>query len=365
MKRLVVAVLAVTTLQACVLRMPQLGLGTGSSDTSSSASAGPTSAAATPARAAQPQAPAEAPLVAPPCPTQDPVPPADLEKQTQALDNLYSRFKYDEAHWADEVGNAQSVNDFSQYRYARTWIAEHTAGLQPWFCSQRKGEQLSWPEEQLLRVGRSLDAFERAAKAKGDQLLPRADEALNKLEGQLRGCCGYLPGRERLVQLYGVDSPLRKARYEAEQYLAAVEVTFGPEAEQTKSRRARMDGFVSTILDAGELPADKYKATDRALVVKAITGYAEKVTKRKVQHLRLLGADWGRQHGTRWVGDTLREYDEGSLTAFVVVPTDDANVFDVWSIRPHRNFLQNGKIDFDVWVPQEMGQIRPKAFKGK
>jgi len=364
MQRVPVAVFVALILQSCVLRVPQLGIGVPSNappraEREATAPKAPVASAASAATAAAPQ---PQPLVLPPCPQQDPAPPPEWKKQAETLHNLYGSWNQDEGHWAKLVANPREVDVFRQYAFARDWVARVAPIAQPYLCSQRKGDQPSWQEQELLRVARGLDAFQRAAVANRERLEAPADAALAELDGTLKQCCQYLKGYEQLVQLNHPDSPLRKARRQAELYVVALESSYGADAEPARTRRERFEGMVGAIIDAGELPADKYRKADRAAVVKAVTDYATKVTKHQVLQVRLLGDDFSRKQGSRWVGNQLESYDEGFLSTYVIVSTESADVADVWSFRPRRNYLEGGKIDFGVWVPSTVGQVRPRVL---
>ncbi|MBZ5709714.1 hypothetical protein [Nannocystis pusilla] len=188
---------------------------------------------------------------------------------------------------------------------------------------------------------------------------PQIDR-VDALLQQLPQCC---QGEEFLLQ--------RTAKYPSDpfinEYKAAYSKKFvrggDKETPEWQAVEAKYKELEDALAAAVRLPKDVYKGKDAKKVRDTFSDYAASFTKKRVVDVVLLKEDWDRKTGSNWKGDTMVKYDNGFLRGFVVVE-GDAGKGEVWEFTPRKDFLDGGKVKFDIYVPTKIADIAvPAAAK--
>lgn len=182
---------------------------------------------------------------------------------------------------------------------------------------------------------------------------PRIDQ-VDELLKLLPQCC---QGEDFLLQLTakypsdGFIKDYKAARMDSKSVRRDEEKT--PEWQAVEAKfKALEDALAAAI----RLPKDVYKDKDAKQVRGVFKDYAASFTKKPVVDVVLLDEDWGRKSGSAWQGETLVHYDEGFLRGFVVVK-GDSGMGEVWDFTPRKDFIDRGKVKFDIYVPIKIADI--------
>ncbi len=128
------------------------------------------------------------------------------------------------------------------------------------------------------------------------------------------------------------------------------------ETHEWQAVEAKFKALEDALAAAIRLPKDVYKDKDAKQVRGVFKDYAASFTKKPVVDVVLLDEDWGRKSGSAWQGETLINYDEGFLRGFVVVK-GDSGMGEVWDFTPRKDFIDRGKVKFDIYVPIKIADI--------
>lgn len=190
---------------------------------------------------------------------------------------------------------------------------------------------------------------------------PRIDD-VDALLKQLPACC---QGDDFLLEL---TSPYPSDEF-VKQYKSAwssksmrkAEDAETPEWKAVEAKYAELD---EALANAVRLPKDVYKAKDARQLKKIFSDYVTGSTKKPVVGVVLLYDDWGRKSGSEWHGEQLVHYDQGFMRGFVVVKGDSGKG-EVWQYTPRKDFLDGGKVKFDVYVPTKITDIALSSVPAK
>lgn len=185
---------------------------------------------------------------------------------------------------------------------------------------------------------------------------------VDKLKQQLPACCQSEEFLLELTSTYPSDEFVKQYKSAwSHKSMRKAEDLETPEWKAVEAKYAELD---EALAAAVRLPKDVYKAKDAKQLKRIFSDYAASHTKKPVVDVVLLYEDWGRKSGSEWHGDQLVNYDQGFMRGFVVVKGDSGKG-EVWEFTPRKDFLDGGKVKFDVYVPAEVTAIALSSVAAK
>lgn len=137
-----------------------------------------------------------------------------------------------------------------------------------------------------------------------------------------------------------------------------------PLAPAEAAMLAKYDELERKISEAITLPPDQYQGKDGAKLRAVFAKYAESWTKRPVVKVVLRYPDWGRKSGSSIQGDSIVHYDQGFMSSYVVVKGEQG-AGEIWEFVPRKDFLDDGKVKFDVYIPTKLTDISLQSVTSK
>jgi hypothetical protein len=189
---------------------------------------------------------------------------------------------------------------------------------------------------------------------------PKID-AVDALLQQLPQCC---QGEDFLLHMtakYPPDGFVKDYKGLLSNKLARSGESKTPEWQAVEAKFKELEEALTAVV---RLPKDVYKDKDAKQVRALFKDYAAEYTKKPVVEVVLLKEDWNRKSGTTSRGGSLVNFDEGFLRAFFLVE-GDAGKGEVWDFTPRKDFLNGGKVTFDVYVPTKIADIAIPAAGAK
>lgn len=182
---------------------------------------------------------------------------------------------------------------------------------------------------------------------------PQIDD-VDALLKQLPACCQSEDFLLELTSPYPSDAFVKQYKSAwSHKSMREAEDQETPEWKAVEAKFAELDAALAAAI---RLPKDVYKARDAKQLERTFSDYAASHTSKPVVEVVLLDDDWGRKSGSEWHGDQMVHYDQGFMRGFVVVK-GDAGKGEVWEFTPRKDFLDGGKVKFDVYVPARVTDI--------
>jgi hypothetical protein len=125
---------------------------------------------------------------------------------------------------------------------------------------------------------------------------------------------------------------------------------------------AKYKEIEDALVGAIRLPNDRYKGKDSKEVKAIFREYAAEHTQKPVVDVVLLSEDWGRKSGSHLRDGTAIHFDEGYMRAFVLVE-GEAGKGEVWEFHPRKDFIDGGKVKFDIYVPTKIAEMMLSSAK--
>ena len=189
---------------------------------------------------------------------------------------------------------------------------------------------------------------------------PKIDQ-LDGLLQQIPQCC---QGEDFLLQMtakYPNDAFVKEYKQARSNKLPRRGESQTPEWQAVEAKFKEIE---DALVGAVRLPKDAYKGKDAKQLKRTFSDYAATFTKKPVVDVVLLKEDWDRKSGSTWQGDTKVNYDQGFMRGFVLVEGDSGKG-EVWEFTPRKDFLDGGKVKFDVFVPTKIADITMPAAAEK
>lgn len=215
---------------------------------------------------------------------------------------------------------------------------------------------------QAAQPSASASSSPPAVSIKQGRLI-QMEENIGEAEKLLDLCCGDANLYQDLHSTYP-STAFAKAYRAAKNSDSTVTSSFlDKDAESTaltprhQAAQKRLKELHSKMLLKLVLPADKYEGKDGKAVRDVYRQYADQKYKKPVLSVVLLRGDWNRESGVQTIGDRLVSYDQGVICAYVAMKKD-ATLAEVWLLCPRKDWLDGGKIKFDVSTPVQTADIK-------
>ena len=182
-------------------------------------------------------------------------------------------------------------------------------------------------------------------------MIDTADELIAKLPQ----CCqgeGFLL---ELTSTYPSDQFVKDYKYAwSRKSMRSSDDANTPEWQAVEAKYKALD---DALAGAVRLPKDVYKDKDAKQIKKIFAEEAASSKEMPVVEVVLLDEGWNRKSGSEWVGENLVEYDQGFMRGMVVLKVDETKG-EVWDYTPRKDWIDGGKVKFDVYVPSKIVDIR-------
>ncbi len=239
----------------------------------------------------------------------------------------------------------------------------------PHFCAARRGEHTGSDETDLRVALKWIAHFETKILPQEVQQAPaRLDGLLGEIDTLLASYDKASEVSRNGQMMDSADSDIGLKLQAADLQLDIIAAGGPSQAAAATAAQKRVAAARDKVLatrtaiadrniDGQELPKDEYDGGDKASLKAKYKQEAEKYLKKPVLAVFLVDKDWNRARGQQWVGNKLVSYDQGFLAGDVLVKLDDKTA-EVVRFTPRKDWLDGGKIKFDVYVPQPVGKVR-------
>lgn len=179
-------------------------------------------------------------------------------------------------------------------------------------------------------------------------------DKLDALLSQFPDCCQGDDFLIRMSKKYSGSEWINNYRDLLRSKLARTGESKTPEWQAVEAKYKEIeDALFATV----RMPEDRYKGKDAKELKKAYSEYAAFHTKMPVLQVALVDEDWDRSSGSRSQGNALINFDEGFLSGLVLLKNEAGNG-EVWQFIPRKDYLNNGKVTFDVFVPTKIADMK-------